>query len=265
MSDGHAQDGDGDGPRRVGGLHAVEAVIAGGVARVRRVLADHRRRDDRLERLLDRARRGGITVERTDGATLAAWLGDERHQGVAAEVVGPATLDEAALFDLVDGLDHAPLLLVLDGVQDPHNLGACLRTAEAAGADALVAPRDRAARLTPAVERAAAGAAELLPFAQVTNLARVLERLRERGCWVTGTAGDASASLYAVDLTGPLALVCGGEANGLRRRTRALCDQLVAIPLSGRTASLNVSVAAGVCLFEALRQRAAGRRAGEGR
>jgi len=246
--------------RRIGGLHAVETAVPGGPDRVRRVLADHRRRDTRLERVLERARRAGIPVERADGEAIARWLGDERHQGIAAEVVGEAILDEHGLFALVDGLDHEPLLVVLDGVQDPHNLGACLRTAEAAGADALVIPRDRAAHLTPAVERAAAGATEHLPLAAVTNLARALEGLRERGCWITGTAGDAPESLYEADLTGPLVLVCGGEEAGLRRRTRGLCDQLVAIPLAGHTASLNVSVAAGICLFEARRQGGGARR-----
>ena len=255
MARQRSREGGGAGTRRLAGLHAVETALAGGGARVRRVLADARRRDARMRRLLERAQRADIPVERVPGDAISEWLGDERHQGVAAEVVGPGILDEAALRDLVGGLEHAPLLLVLDGVQDPHNLGACLRSAEAAGADAVVIPRDRAARLTPTVERAAAGATEHIPLAAVTNLGRTLEHLRTAGLWVVGTAGEATAGLYDTDLRGPLALVLGGEEQGLRRRTRELCDQLVAIPLAGRTASLNVSVAAGVCLFEALRQR----------
>ncbi len=256
---GRCPDG-GDGPetgaeRRVGGVHAVETALAGGSARVYRLLADPRRRDGRMRRLLERARRAGVTVERCDGEAITAWLGDTRHQGIAAELAGTAILDEAGLLERINALSSPPLLLVLDGVQDPHNLGACLRTAEAAGADAVVIPRDRAARLTPTVERAAAGATEHIPIAAVTNLARTLERLQQAGVWVIGTAGEATTSLYDADLAGPLALVCGGEADGLRRRTRQLCDDLVTIPLAGRTASLNVSVAAGVCLFEALRQR----------
>lgn len=208
-----------------------------------------------MRRLLEHARRAGIAVERVTAEELADWLGDTRHQGVAAEVVGSGIHDEADLAALIEGLDHAPFLLALDGVQDPHNLGACLRSAEAAGADAVIVPRDRAARLTPAVERAAAGAAERIPLTAVTNLVRALEQLQRNGCWVVGLAGDAERSLYETELRGPLVLVCGGEAGGLRMRTRAHCDWLASIPLAGRTESLNVSVAAGVSLFEALRQR----------
>jgi 23S rRNA (guanosine2251-2'-O)-methyltransferase len=251
-------EGGGDGSRRVGGLHAVETAIIGGADRVRRLLADPRRRDARMRRTLEQARKAGITVERMPGQRISEWLGDDRHQGIAAEVAGSGILDERALLARIGELDHPPFLLALDGVQDPHNLGACLRSAEAAGADAVIIPRDRAARLTPTVERAAAGAAERITLAAVTNLARTLERLREAGCWVIGTAGEEAEDLYAVDLTGPLVLVCGGEADGLRQRTRAMCDRLVAIPLVGKTESLNVSVAAGVCLFEALRQRRSG-------
>lgn len=248
------------GNRRIGGIHAVETAISGGSARVRLIRADHRRRDRRLQRLLTQADRHGIPVERVSTEELEAWLGDVRHQGVAAEVVGSGILDEAALRDRVAGLAHPPFLLALDNVQDPHNLGACLRSAEAAGVDAVIIPRDRAARLTPAVERAAAGAAELVPIAAVTNLARTLTGLQADGCWVVGAAGDAPTELYAADLDGPLVLVCGGEADGLRKLTRATCDTLVSIPLAGRVQSLNVSVAAGICLFEALRQRRGGPR-----
>lgn len=244
--------------RWVGGLHAVETALAGGAGHVRRLLVDRRRRDGRLARLVEHARRAGIAVERVAGATLDRCIPDGHHQGACAEVVGAGVLDEAGLRARLAAIDHVPLVLALDGVQDPHNLGACLRSAEAAGADAVVIPRDRAVRLTPAVERAAAGAAALIPLAAVTNLARTLEGLKQSGCWVVGAAGDAEASLHDADLTGPLVLVLGGEEKGLRARTRALCDVLVRIPLAGRVDSLNVSVAAGVCLFEALRQRRAG-------
>lgn len=244
--------------RWVGGLHAVETALAGGAGHVRRLLVDRRRRDDRLARLVEHARRAGIAVERVPAATLDQRLPDGRHQGACAEVLGTGVLDEAGLRERLAAIAHAPFLLALDGVQDPHNLGACLRSAEAAGVDAVVIPRDRAARLTPAVERAAAGAAALVPLAAVTNLGRALEGLKEAGCWIVGAAGDARVSLYDADLAGPLVLVLGGEDKGLRARTRALCDTLVHIPLAGRVDSLNVSVATGVCLFEALRQRRAG-------
>lgn len=244
--------------RWVGGLHAVETALAGGAGHVRRVLVDRRRRDGRLARLVEHAQRAGIAVERVPGTTLDRHLPDGRHQGACAEVVGAGVLDEQGLRARLATLAHAPFVLALDGIQDPHNLGACLRSAEAAGADAVMIPRDRAARLTPAVERAAAGAAALVPVAAVTNLGRALEGLKTGGCWIVGTAADAPASLYDADLGGALVLVLGGEEKGLRARTRALCDVLVHIPLAGRIESLNVSVAAGVCLFEALRQRRAG-------
>lgn len=248
--------------RWVAGIHAVETALAGGGGHVRRVLADRRRRDARFARLIEHARRAGIAVERVPAHVLDGCVPGVRHQGVCAEVEGTGVLDDGALREHLAGLGHAPLVLVLDGVQDPHNLGACLRSAEAAGADAVVIPRDRAARITPAVERAAAGAASLIPVAAVTNLARALEDLKTHGCWVVGTAGDAATAVHDADLTGGLALVLGSEDRGLRRRTRDTCDLLVSIPLAGRTESLNVSVAAGICLFEAVRQRSAAEKAG---
>ena len=241
--------------RWIAGIHAVETAVTGGSGRVIRVLADRRRRDARLGRLLEHAERAGIPVERVASARLAEQIGDVRHQGVCAEVRGRELLDDAGLRDLVAGLEHAPLLLALDGVQDPHNLGACLRSAAAAGVDAVIIPRDRAARVTATVERAAAGAADRIALAAVTNLARTLDHLKESGCWVIGAAGAAETPLYAVDLTGGLVLVLGGEQKGLRPLTREACDRLVSIPLAGDIESLNVSVAAGVCLFEAVRQR----------
>jgi 23S rRNA (guanosine2251-2'-O)-methyltransferase len=164
-------------------------------------------------------------------------------------------LDDNSLLDLLDTLTDPPLLLILDGVQDPHNLGACMRTADAAGVHAVIAPKDRAAPLTETVQRIACGAAERLPFVQATNLARTLEQLKERGIWVVGTASEAEQTIYEVNLTGPLAIVVGFEGAGLRRLTRDKCDVLARIPMFGSVESLNVSVAAGVCLFEAVRQR----------
>jgi 23S rRNA (guanosine2251-2'-O)-methyltransferase len=241
--------------RWVAGIHAVETAMAGGSSHVVRILADRRRRDARLARLIEHAERAGIPIERCSSAALKERVPGVRHQGVCAEVRGREVLDDDALRAHLDALDYPPLVLVLDGVQDPHNLGACLRSAAAAGADAVIIPRDRAARLTPTVERAAAGAVELVTLAAVTNLGRTLAALKEAGCWVIGTAGDAELPLYQADLTGALALVLGGEEKGLRPRTRSACDRLVSIPLHSGVESLNVSVATGVCLFEAVRQR----------
>ncbi len=181
-------------------------------------------------------------------------LQQRRHTHSAAKGRG-RVLDDNGLFDLLDKLKTPPFLLVLDGVQDPHNLGACMRTAEAAGVHAIIAPRDRAVSVTDTVSRIACGAAEKLPFAQITNLARVLDQLKERGIWTVGAASEATQSLFATDLSGPLAIVIGFEGSGLRRLTREKCDMLVQIPMLGTMESLNVSVATGVCLFEAVRQR----------
>lgn len=241
--------------RWVAGIHAVETAMAGGSGHVVRILADRRRRDTRLARLVEHAERAGIAVERTSSDALETRVPGVRHQGVCAEVRGHEVLDDGALRAYLGALDRPPLILALDGVQDPHNLGACLRSAAAVGVDAVVIPRDRAARLTPTVERTAAGATELVTLAAVTNLGRTLAGLKEDGCWVVGTAGDAEVSLYRADLTGALVLVMGGEEKGLRPRTRAACDRLVSIPLHGPVESLNVSVATGVGLFEAMRQR----------
>lgn len=244
-----------DETRWIGGLNPVETALAAGTGHVRRLLVDRRRRDARMKRVLDRAQGAGVPVERVDGNTLDERITDGRHQGVCAEVAGRGTLDENELRALVEGLDHLPFLLALDQVQDPHNLGACIRSAAAAGCDAVIFPRDNSARLTPAVERAAAGATALVPLAAVTNLARALEHLQQQGCWVVGAAGDADETLHEADLTGGLVIVAGGEGGGMRAKTRKLCDRLVSIPLAGTVESLNVSVAVGICLFEAVRQR----------
>ena len=244
------------GSHRVGGLHSVRAALRHGADRLAGVWYDARRHDRRLRELLEALKAGGVPLHAADRAELDRMVPGTNHQGVVAETRVPAAQDESALEALLQGLAEPPLLLVLDGVQDPHNLGACLRSADAAGAHAVIAPKDRAAGLTPVACKVASGAAEVLPFVQVTNLARTLRWLREaRGVWVTGAAGEAATELYDLDLSGPLALVLGAEEKGLRRLTREQCDQLARLPMAGTVESLNVSVAAGVCLFEAVRQR----------
>ena len=240
------------------GIHAVRVLLMRSPRRLRRLLLLARRDDRRLGELRQLAERAGIPVTATDEAELAALTHDGRHQGavavLAAESAG-ATDPETRLEEALAAVVGPPLLLVLDGVQDPHNLGACLRTADAAGACAVIAPRDRAAGLTPSARKVAAGAAETVPFIAVVNLARTLRALTERGIWVVGADDQAPASLYDADLAGPTALVLGSEGAGLRRLTRECCDQLVAVPMAGGVESLNVSVAAGVLLYEAVRQR----------
>jgi 23S rRNA (guanosine2251-2'-O)-methyltransferase len=243
---------------RVVGLNAVRSALKHGAGQVSALAVDAARHDRRLQELIDAAKAAGIRVEAVAREALDRLAGGANHQGAVATVVAApaAARDESALHGLLDALDRPPFLLVLDGVQDPHNLGACLRSADAAGVDAVIAPRDRAVGLTPVVCKVASGAAESVPFFQVTNLARTLEQLRDRWrVWVVGAAGEAQTLLYDADLRGPLALVLGGEEKGLRRLTREHCDLLVHLPMAGVVESLNVSVAAGVCLFEAVRQR----------
>lgn len=235
------------------GVNAVEALLEQAPERVLQLWVAHRR--GRIEALLERACMLGISVKDARPERLERLAEGAPHQGIVAEFRTPATRIEADLDALVEAAGRNTLVLVLDQIQDPHNLGACLRSAAAAGAVAVVVPRDRAARLTPAARKAAAGAAERIPLIEVTNLARTLKHLQQLGVWCIGLAGEAETSLYQTDLTGPLALVLGGEADGLRQLTRKRCDALARIPMAGATESLNVSVAAGIALFEALRQR----------
>lgn len=238
------------------GLHAVESLLSARPGSVDELLLAEGRDDRRIVELLARAAEGGIPVTRLPRRELDQLLPGSRHQGVIARLGSTAAaLREADIQPFLEGLEHAPLLLVLDGVQDPHNLGACLRTADAAGVDALVVPRDRAAGITPTVRKVASGAAETVPVFTVTNLARTLRILKEAGIWLYGASDAADSDLYAADFTGPLALVLGSEGKGLRRLTRELCDFQVAIPMAGHVTSLNVSVAAGILLYEAVRQR----------
>ena len=237
------------------GLHSVRMLIERHPERVRRVLLVGGRDAGRVAELRALASKAGVAVENADAAQLDRLAEGERHQGVVAELNPRSGDPETQLEQALEAAGTAPLLLVLDGVTDPHNLGACLRSADAAGVDAVIAPRDRAAGLTPVARKVAAGAAETLPFVQVVNLARTLRELKERGIWLVGTTGDADKSLYDLDLSGPTAIVMGSEGEGMRRLTRECCDELVRIPMAGAVESLNVSVATGVVLFEAVRQR----------
>jgi len=240
------------------GIHAVRVLLTRHPQRVRRVLLAGGRDAGRLAEIRTLAQRADVQVAAADDALLAKLAEGERHQGVVAELLPRAGDPETQLEEALEAAGAAPLLLVLDGVQDPHNLGACLRSADAAGVAAVIVPRDRAAGLTPVVRKVAAGAAETVPLVPVVNLARTLRDLKERGVWLVGTDDAADKTLYDADLQGPLALVMGSEGEGMRRLTRECCDQLVSIPMAGAVESLNVSVAAGVALFEAVRQRSSG-------
>jgi 23S rRNA (guanosine2251-2'-O)-methyltransferase len=212
------------------------------------------RDDTRARALKERALAVGIRVQPASSESLAKLVGDVAHQGAVAAIRPLKAWDEHELVARLSQIND-PLLLVLDGVTDPHNLGACLRTADAAGVHAVVIPKDRSAAVDGVARKVAAGAAEFVPVATVTNLARVLELLKERGIWVVGTDGEAAQTLYQADLKRPLALILGAEGSGMRRLTRERCDFVVRIPMAGQVESLNVSVAAGVALFEARRQR----------
>ena len=235
------------------GFHAVGVRLKTAPASVIEVYIDPTRRDARMKQFLVRAREVGVRLIEADGPRLAKLAGSAGHQGVAARVE-PIELARS-LDDLLDELTVPPLLLVLDGVTDPHNLGACLRVADGAGAHAVIAPKDHAAGINATVAKVASGAADTVPYFMVTNLARTLGELKERSIWIYGTAGEATQSLYQTDLRGPAALVLGAEGDGMRQLTRKTCDVLVHIPMQGAVESLNVSVASGVCLFEATRQR----------
>ena len=237
------------------GLHAVSAVLDRSPERLLELWLAQPRDDARIRDLQERARNVGVRVQSASGEALAKLVGDVVHQGAVASVRPLKGWDEHELLAALAQAAGEPLLLVLDGVTDPHNLGACLRTADAAGAHAVLIPKDRAAAVDGVVRKVAAGAAEFTPVATVTNLARTLDVLKERGIWVVGTDGEAPQTLYAADLKRPLALVLGAEGAGMRRLTRERCDFLVRIPMAGQVESLNVSVAAGVALFEARRQR----------
>jgi 23S rRNA (guanosine2251-2'-O)-methyltransferase len=243
------------------GIQPVAMALKVGARTVRRLRVAGDTQNQRVKDLALMAEDAGIEVLREPRERLDQLAGVDRHQGIIAELEDHS-LGEADLGGVLDAVTGDPLVLVLDGVQDPHNLGACLRTAEAAGAHAVIIPKDRSAGITPVVRKTSAGASEVVPVLQVTNLARVLRSLKARGIWLAGAADSAGDDIYQRDLTGPLALVMGSEGQGIRRLTAELCDFLVRIPMAGVIESLNVSVATGVCLFEIRRQRSRGQPAG---
>jgi 23S rRNA (guanosine2251-2'-O)-methyltransferase len=237
------------------GIHAVEAALQYDAGNIVELYIETGAQNARVKELSERARDLGVKPHARDRAALDRMTGGARHQGVVAKYNAPAPLAESDLLRLVEEAAGDALILVLDGVTDPHNLGACLRSAEAAGVTAVVVPKDRAVGITPTVRRASAGAADRVPFVAATNLSRTLKVLKDAGVWLTGLLGDADASVYSIDFKGPVAIVLGSEGEGLRRLTREACDFVARIPMRGGIESLNVSVAAGVALFEVLRQR----------
>ncbi|MBF0784805.1 23S rRNA (guanosine(2251)-2'-O)-methyltransferase RlmB [Muribacter muris] len=238
------------------GIHAVKAFLDNAPERLIEVFVLKGREDKRLTPLLTALQRYGITVQQVNRQTLDNKAQDEVHQGIIARIMPAKELNENDL-DTILAAKSAPLLLILDEVTDPHNLGACLRTADAAGVDAVIVPKDKSAQLTATARKVACGAAETMPLIRVTNLARTMRELQARQIWIVGTAGEASENLYQTKLNGAIALVMGAEGEGMRRLTREHCDQLVSIPMAGSVSSLNVSVATGICLFEIVRQRTA--------
>jgi 23S rRNA (guanosine2251-2'-O)-methyltransferase len=244
-------------PKVLFGFHAVGVRVKTAPQSVIEIYFDPTRRDARMRQFVDRATESGIRLIEADGPRLAKLSGGHGHQGVAARVSEIKMVH--SLDELLEGIEkiESPLILVLDGVTDPHNLGACLRVADGAGAHAVIAPKDHAVGINSTVAKVASGAAETVPYFMVTNLARTLNELKERNIWIIGTSDDAPKTLYQVDLKGPTALVLGAEGDGMRQLTRKTCDELISIPMCGGVESLNVSVASGVCLYEARRQRTA--------
>ena len=241
-------------PKVLFGFHAVGVRLKTAPRSIVEIYYETTRRDARMRQFIERATEAGVRLIEADGMRLAKLAGSHGHQGVAARV--EALPQAHSLDDLLDAVDGPPLLLVLDGVTDPHNLGACLRVADGAGAHAVIAPKDHAAGINATVSKVASGAAETVPYFMVTNLARTLGELKERSIWCIGASDDAPATIYQADFKVPVALVLGAEGAGMRQLTRKTCDQLASIPMRGAVESLNVSVASGICLYEALRQRA---------
>ncbi|MDI6750876.1 MAG: 23S rRNA (guanosine(2251)-2'-O)-methyltransferase RlmB [Rhodocyclaceae bacterium] len=242
-----------DDARLIYGFHAVTAKLRHAPESIRELYLATGRQDARMRDLVRQAEACGVRINPVDTGRLDALTGHARHQGVVAKVA--AQQKYLTVDDVLEGLSEPALLLVLDGITDPHNLGACLRVADAAGAHAVIAPKDRACGLSATAIKVASGAADTVPYIVVTNLARTLRELKARGIWTIGAAGEAEKDLYAIDQKGPIAWVLGAEGEGLRRLTRETCDELAKIPMYGAVESLNVSVAAGICLFEARRQR----------
>jgi 23S rRNA (guanosine2251-2'-O)-methyltransferase len=245
--------------RYVTGLRAVEQLLAGDIAQIQRIYVEYQTANPRVEALISKARSKGIEVQAANRARLQQFSGETRHQGIVAEIRRTTLLDEAGLRSLVEQRlqdeSGSLTLLMLDGIQDPHNLGACMRTADAAGVAAIIVPRHGAAALGPTVSKVAAGAAEQLPFVSVGNLGRVLGWLADYGVMAVGTSDQGARSLFEIDLRPPLVLVMGREESGLSKGIAARCDELASLPMHGTVSSLNVSVATGICLYEILRQR----------
>jgi 23S rRNA (guanosine2251-2'-O)-methyltransferase len=237
------------------GIHAIQAALEYSPQKILKIWVDPQRQDQRLQSLLNDLENQGIQPEKTDRKKLDKMADGKNHQGIVASIELPPMLNEDALKSAIGRLEGTPLFLVLDQVQDPHNLGACLRTADATGAHGIIIPKDNAVGITPVVCKVASGAAETVPVYQVTNLARTLRWLKEQNIWVMGTAGDAPQTLYQSQMDLPLAIVMGTEGTGMRHLTRQQCDFLVKIPMTGQVESLNVSVAAGILLYEVFRQR----------
>jgi 23S rRNA (guanosine2251-2'-O)-methyltransferase len=235
------------------GFHAVTVRLKTAPSTIVEIHVETSRRDQRMRAFVERASEAGAKLVDSDDARLSALCGSSRHQGVVARVT--AVVRSTSLDDTLDAIEGPALLLVLDGVTDPHNLGACLRVADGAGVHAVVAPKDHAVGINATVAKVASGAAETVPYFMVTNLSRTLKELKERDIRIVGTSDDATKSLYEVDLSGPVALVLGAEGSGMRQLTARNCDELVRLPMRGAVESLNVSVASGICLYEALRQR----------
>lgn len=237
------------------GLHSIAAILANEPERILEIMVAKERNDDRMNKVVNMARKQRVSVQFVQRKTLDERSKGEQHQGIMARAKAARVMTEADLDTIIEN-QNVPFLLVLDGVTDPHNLGACLRNADAAGVHAVIVPKDKSAAITPVVRKVAVGAAETVPLIQVTNLARTLKQIQQQGVWVIGTAGEAEQLIYDCKIQGPTALVMGAEGKGMRRLTRETCDELVKLPMAGSVSSLNVSVATGICLFEVVRQRA---------
>jgi len=236
------------------GLHSVEAVLNNEPERILEIFALKGREDQRMNKVVNAARRNGISVAFVGKKTMDDKAEGESHQGIIANARAAKVKTEADLDEIIAN-NAQPFLLILDGVTDPHNLGACIRSADAAGVHAVIVPKDKSASLTPVVRKVACGAAETMPLIQVTNLARTMREIQQQGVWIIGTAGEATSGLFETKINGSVALVMGAEGKGMRRLTREHCDELVSLPMAGSVSSLNVSVTTGICLFEVVRQR----------
>jgi 23S rRNA (guanosine2251-2'-O)-methyltransferase len=237
------------------GMHAVDALLEKQPERIIEVYALKGRDDERLNKIITKSQEWGLSVQLMLRKSMDEKSEGEQHQGIIARVKAVKVLTDNDLEPILNELDVPPFLLILDGVTDPHNLGACLRSADAAGVHAVIIPKDNSASLTPVVRKVACGAAESIPLIHVTNLARTMRSLQDKGIWIYGTAGEATQNIYDCKLEGGMALAMGAEGKGLRRLTREHCDELIKLPMAGAVSSLNVSVATGICLFEVVRQR----------